>query len=36
MRAVQKGANDKKRRADRHAALLAIMRPFFHAAVEEQ
>ena len=29
VRAVQKGANDKKRRADRHLALLKILDPFF-------
>ena len=29
VRAVEKGANDKKRRADRHAALLQVIDPFF-------
>jgi hypothetical protein len=29
VRAVQKGVNDKKRRADRNAALTRIMEPFF-------
>lgn len=29
VRAVEKGANDKKRRADRHAALLGIVSPYF-------
>lgn len=29
VRAVEKGANDKKRRADRHLALLNIIDPFF-------
>jgi hypothetical protein len=31
VRAVEKGANDKKRRADRHAILLMIMKPHFKA-----
>lgn len=29
VRAVEKGANDKKRRADRHAVLLQMITPFF-------
>jgi len=29
LNAAEKGANDKKRRADRHTALLSIIKPFF-------
>jgi hypothetical protein len=29
VRAVEKGANDKKRRADRHAAIVDVIGPFF-------
>ncbi len=29
VRAVEKGANDKKRRADRHKSLLTILEPYF-------
>jgi len=29
VRAVEKGANDKKRRADRHVALLGVITPYF-------
>ena len=32
VRAVEKGANDKKRRADRHAALLSVLKPQFKPA----
>lgn len=32
VRAVEKGVNDKKRRADRHAAILTIIRPHFDGA----
>ena len=31
VRAVEKGANDKKRRADRHASLLEVISPYFLA-----
>lgn len=34
VRAVQRGANDKARRAERHAALLKVIEPMFTAGLE--
>jgi hypothetical protein len=34
-RAVEKGATDKKRRADRHTALLSVLEPHFSKKVKE-
>ena len=31
VRAVEKGANDKKRRADRHDVMVKLLTPFFRA-----
>lgn len=36
VRAVEKGANDKKRRADRHTALLHVIRRYFRARKSTQ